>query len=145
MAVLSDRQSCPRELHGSRSLWAWDGPAVMGTMDCPGQGPRLGLWETISAWHMLPPCWVVPGTVVRIHMVPYSLKGPLSCMAPGRHSTTSWIFFMVHKICCLLCELSVWQLRRSRQVCRERKVLQDGYSLLLQFWVLTSFSPLPSH
>lgn len=55
---------------------------------------------------------------------------------------------MVPKICCPLfpsCELSVWQLRHSRQVYGERKVPQDGHVLLLQFWLLASFPPLPSH
>lgn len=55
----------------------------------------------------------------------------------------SWVFFMVPQISCPLF-LSVRQLRPSRQVCQEGKVLQDGSILLLQeFCVLAPCPPFP--
>lgn len=52
-------------------------------------------------WHTLLLCWGVPGTMVRSHTMPCSLKGPLSCMAPCRrlHYLAG---FVVPKICCSL-------------------------------------------
>lgn len=64
--------------------------------------------------------------------MPYSLKSPLSCMAPGRqlHYLAGY-FSWCPKFAVLYSGSSLWQLRHSRQVFRER--------------VLASSPPLPSH
>lgn len=86
MALLPDRQSCPGTCTVPKACGHGTALQAKGAMDCPGQGQGLGLglWETSSAWQMLAHGAPVPGAMVRSLAVPCSLRGALSCMAPGR-------------------------------------------------------------